>query len=57
MFGKLQDLIKDCYLAVKSDVKGENNSKELVKGKFDIINQIENEFKDKSEKIKVKNNF
>lgn len=53
MFGKLQDLIKDSYLALKSNVKIETNSKELVKGKFDIINQIDNEFKDKTEKIRV----
>jgi len=54
MFGKLQDLIKDSYLAMKSNLKIEVNSKELVKGKLDIINQIDNEFKDKSEKIRVR---
>ncbi len=53
MFGKLQDLIKDGYLAMKSNLKVEINSKELVKGKFDIINQIDNEFKDKDPKIRV----
>lgn len=53
MFGRLQDLIKDNYRAVKSNVLIETNSKELIKGKFDIINQIDNEFKDKSDKIRV----
>jgi len=53
MFGRLQDLIKDSHLAMKSNFLIETNSKELVKGKFDIINQIDNEFKDKSEKIRV----
>lgn len=39
---------------MKSNLKIEVNSKELVKGKLDIINQIDNEFKDKSEKIRVR---
>jgi len=53
MFGRLQDLIKDSHLAMKSNFLIETNSKELVKGKFDIVNQIDIEFKDKSEKIRV----
>lgn len=54
MFGRLQDLIKDSHLSMKSNNIIETNSKEIVKGKFDIINQIDNEFKDKSEKIRVR---
>ena len=54
MFGRLQDLIKDSYISMKSNIKVETNAKEIFKGKIDIVNQIDNEFRDKSEKIKVR---
>lgn len=50
MIGRLQDMIKESSLIVSPNVRME--TKETNK-KFDIINQIDNEFKDKSEKIKV----
>jgi hypothetical protein len=50
MIGRLQDLIKESSSILIPNNKGEN--KETNK-KLDIINQIDNEFKDKSEKIKV----
>lgn len=50
MFGKLQDMIKDSHSSLTPHIKAE--AKETNK-KLDIINQIDNEFKDKSEKIKV----
>ncbi len=53
MFGRLQDLIKDTCTSMNSNVKVEANAKEANKGKLDIINQIDNEFKDKSDKIRV----
>lgn len=53
MFGRIQDLIKDGYTAFVINGKTEINTKESLKGKFDVMSQIDNEFKDKSEKIKV----
>ena len=50
MFGRLQDKIKDSHLSLFPQNKAEG--REFNK-KLDIINQIDNEFKDKSEKIKV----
>lgn len=51
MIGRLQDLIKESSWIINTNNRGEN--KEANK-KLDIINQIDNEFKDKSDKIKVK---
>ena len=50
MIGRLQDMIKESSSILSPNIKTE--TKETNK-KFDIINQIDNEFKDKSEKIKV----
>ena len=50
MFGRIEDMIKESYLYLTPHFKAE--AKETNK-KLDIINQIDNEFKDKSEKIKV----
>lgn len=50
MIGRLQDLIKESSSIISPNIKFE--TKETNK-KLDIINQIDNEFKDKSEKIKV----
>ena len=51
MIGRLQDLIKESSSMIVTSNKSEN--KETNK-KLDLINQIDNEFKDKSDKIKVK---
>lgn len=53
MFGKIQDIIKECQMTMKSSLRSDYNGKDMLKGKFDLINQIDFEFKDKSEKIKV----
>lgn len=50
MIGRLQDMIKESSSILAPH--GKTETKETIK-KFDIINQIDNEFKDKSEKIKV----
>lgn len=47
-------MIKESHSSIIPKLKAEG--KETNK-KFDIINQIDNEFKDKSEKIKVKINL
>lgn len=50
MIGRLQDMIKESSSIVSPYVKLETKD---TNKKLDIINQIDNEFKDKSEKIKV----
>jgi len=59
MFGKFQDLLKGCLLKLntinnnKSINTKQINNKEFHNVRLEQLNLIENEFKDKAEKIKV----
>jgi len=67
MFGKFQDLLKDCLLKINTlNVLNSNNNaskspnlkqmttKEFHNSRVDQLNLIENEFKDKAKRIEVK---
>jgi hypothetical protein len=59
MFGKFQDLLKGCLLMLNTSNNNKSintkqiNNKEFQNVRLEQLNLIENEFKDKAERIKV----
>jgi len=61
MFGKVQDMIKECLLKINNNKETTHKSqhikhastKEFHSARIDQLNAMENEFKDKAEKLRV----